>query len=118
MRQTIGYFRICSKHRKLITMIDNIESMINDVESISTSSHYTAESSFMIDGQRETVNCIHVEAKLSPVRSQTTAALKKTVEKWSSLFSVKSHTRNTYLSRYISKPNKKLLAQSLAGLKM
>ena len=77
MRQTSGYFGICSKHRKLITMIDNIESMINDVASISTSSHYTAESSFMIDGHRETVNRILVEAKLSQVRSQTTAALKK-----------------------------------------
>ena len=44
-------------------MIDNIGSMINDVASISTSSHYTAESSFMTDGQRETVNGILVEAK-------------------------------------------------------
>ena len=58
-------------------MIDNIESMINDAAWISASSHYTAESSFMIDGQRETMNRILAKAKLSPVRSQTTTALKK-----------------------------------------
>ena len=58
-------------------MIDNIESIINDAASISASPHYTAESSFMIDGQRETMICILAEAKLSSVISQTTAALKK-----------------------------------------
>ena len=58
-------------------MIDNIESMINDAASISASSHYTAESSFIIDGHRETMNCIHVEAKLSSLLSQTAAALRK-----------------------------------------
>ena len=58
-------------------MIDNIESMINDAASISASSHHTAESSFMIDGQRETMNRILAEATLSPVRSRTTPALKK-----------------------------------------
>ena len=77
MRQTSCCFRICSKHRKLVTMIDNIESMINDASSISASSHYTAESSFMIDDQHETMNRVLAEAKLSPVRSQTTTALKK-----------------------------------------
>ena len=58
-------------------MIDNIESMINDAASISSSSHYTAESSFITDGHRETMNCIFAEAKLSSVLSQTTVALKK-----------------------------------------
>ena len=77
MRQISCCFRICSKHRKLITMIDNIESMINDAASISASSHHTAESSFMINGQRETMNHILAESKLSPVRSQTTTALKR-----------------------------------------
>ena len=58
-------------------MIDNIESMINDASSVSVSSHYTAESSFIIDGHHETMNCILAEAKLSSVLSQTVAALKK-----------------------------------------
>ena len=77
MKKTSCCFRICSRHRKLITMIDNIESMINGAASISASSHCTAESSFMIDGLRETMNRILAEAKLTPVRSQTTIALKK-----------------------------------------
>ena len=51
--------------------------MINDAASISASSHYTAESSFIIDGHCETMNCILAEAKLSSVLSQTTTALKK-----------------------------------------
>ena len=58
-------------------MIDNIESMINDAVSISASSHYTKEFLFMIDSQREAMNHILAEVKLSPVRSQTIVALKK-----------------------------------------
>ena len=58
-------------------MIDNIESMINDAASISASSHYTAESSFVVDDYRETMNCIFTQAKLSLVLFQTTATLKK-----------------------------------------
>ena len=77
MRQTSRFFSICSKYQKLIAMIDNIEPMVNDAASISVSSHYTAKSSFIIDGHRETINCILAEAKLSSVLSQTTAALKK-----------------------------------------
>ena len=64
-----------------MAMIDNIESMINDAATISASSHYTTESSSIIDGHREAMNCILADAKLSSVLSQTTAALKKTVEK-------------------------------------
>ena len=58
-------------------MIDNIESMINDAALISAGSHHTTESSFTFDGQRDTMNRILAEAKLTPVRSQTTIALKK-----------------------------------------
>ena len=58
-------------------MIDSIESMTNDAASISASSHHTTESSFTIDGQRDAMNRILAEAKLTPVRSQTTTALKK-----------------------------------------
>ena len=77
MKQTSCCFRICSKYQKLIAMIDNIESMINDAASISASTHYTAESSFIIDGHREIMHCIHAEAKLTLVLSQMTVALKK-----------------------------------------
>ena len=58
-------------------MIDNIESMMNDAALINAGSHHTTESSFMIDGQRDATNRIFAEAKLIPVRSQTTTALKK-----------------------------------------
>ena len=58
-------------------MIDNIESMINDAVSISANSHCTAESSLIIDGHRETMNCILAGEKLGSVRSETTDALKK-----------------------------------------
>ena len=58
-------------------MIDSIESMINDAASISASSHHTTESSFTIDSQRDAMNRILAEAKLTPVRSQTTIALTK-----------------------------------------
>ena len=46
-----------------MAMIDNIESMINDAATISASSHYTTESSFIIDGHREAMNCILADAK-------------------------------------------------------
>ena len=77
MKKTSSCLRLCSKHRKLIAMIDSIESMINDAASISASSHHTTESSFTIDGQRDAMNRILAEAKLTPVRSQTIIALKK-----------------------------------------
>ena len=76
MKTTISCLRLCSKHRKLVAMIDNIESMINDAASIRAGSHHTTESSFTIDGQRDAMNHILAEAKLTPVRSQTTIALK------------------------------------------
>jgi hypothetical protein len=57
-------------------MIDNISSMINDAVSISAASRDTAESRFAIDHPRETVNRILAEVNSSPVRSQTTKALK------------------------------------------
>ena len=81
-------------------MIDNIESMTNDAASISASSHYKAESSFIIDGHRETMNCIFAEAKLSLVLSQTTAALKKQ-SKSNLRRSASTLTRGTRAFQYI-----------------
>jgi hypothetical protein len=57
-------------------MIDNISSMINDAVSISAASRETAQSTFVIDHPRETINRILAEVNLSPVRSQATKALK------------------------------------------
>ena len=58
-------------------MMDNTALMINDAASTSASSEYTPGSSFGIEHRRETMNRILAEANLSPVRSQTTAALRK-----------------------------------------
>ena len=58
-------------------MIESIESMINDAALINAGSHHTTESSFMFDGQSDAMNRILAEAKLIPVRSKMTIALKK-----------------------------------------
>jgi hypothetical protein len=57
-------------------MIDHISLMINDAVSISVASRDTAQSTFLIDNPRETINRILAEVNLSPVRSQATKALK------------------------------------------
>ncbi|CAF4788802.1 unnamed protein product, partial [Rotaria sp. Silwood2] len=50
--------------------------MMNDVVSISVTSQHTAESAFVIDDPRETMNRILTEVNLSSVRSQTTKSIK------------------------------------------
>ncbi|CAM4970256.1 unnamed protein product [Rotaria socialis] len=66
---TIGG-RLCSKHRKLI-------SVSPDSESITCQSQFTNSTPCFIEDTRDTMNRILAEANLSPIRSHTRMALQR-----------------------------------------
>ena len=63
-------FRLCSKHRKLI-------SEIFDVDTYSEVSYGTHATPFEVDNTLDGMNRILIEADISPIKSQTTKALKQ-----------------------------------------
>ncbi|CAF1618434.1 unnamed protein product, partial [Rotaria magnacalcarata] len=68
--------RLCSKHRKLVSLVDNIASLVSDGVSISVASQHTTEYEFVINDQRARMNRILSEFNLSPIRSQATTSIK------------------------------------------
>ena len=72
----MSYIQGCSKHRKLVSLIDNIASLMNDGVSIGATSQHTYESEFVINDQGERMNRILAEFNLSPIRSQVTTLIK------------------------------------------
>ena len=62
-------FRLCSKHRKSISVTE-------DIQSTAAESHFTSGTQFVIEDTRDTMNRILDEANISPIRSQTKTALK------------------------------------------
>ena len=72
------FVRLCSKHRKSLSIIPDSSYMINDAESVSANSQYTTGAhSYTMRDQRDTVNRILAEVHLSPIKSQTTISLKR-----------------------------------------
>ena len=62
-------FRLCSKHRKSISVTEDIQSTVAE-------SHFTSGTQFVIEDTRDAMNRILVEASISPILSQTKTALR------------------------------------------
>ena len=78
-------FRLCSKHRKMMSITE-------DSHSTSMESHWASESEFMIEDTRDSMNRILAEASISPIRSQTRSTLQ--------------HQSKSSLRRLLSKLNR------------
>ena len=78
-------FRLCSKHRKMMSITE-------DSHSISMESHWTSGSEFIIEDTRDWMNRILAQTSISPIRSQTRSTLQ--------------HRSKSSLRRLLSKLNR------------